>query len=184
MAARISYSAIIRDPSTGLGHTVVSVDGEPLGIVVKHGEGTYSFKHGGNKSPYVSRAKVLSIIEDIVYPERVQALLHPDLPTSVDIEDRPAVHAYYDAAVATEVERALAPRKAKLTVRMEDGGKVAGPMPTKRSLRIPKAERVRDAEGEWAGMHHHGGGDCMCFEDESGPSAHQARKTFIAERTK
>lgn len=35
-----------------------------------------------------------------------------------------------------------------------------------------------DAEAEFRQMHDHGGGDCMCFEDEDGPDFYQAMNEY------
>jgi len=36
-----------------------------------------------------------------------------------------------------------------------------------------------DAEASFREMHDHGGGDCMCFEDEDGPSYYEAMRQFV-----
>jgi hypothetical protein len=35
-----------------------------------------------------------------------------------------------------------------------------------------------DPESEFRQMHDHGGGDCMCFESEDGPSFYEAMEDF------
>ena len=39
-----------------------------------------------------------------------------------------------------------------------------------------------DAEAEFRQMHDHGGGDCMCFEDEDGPSYYDAMEAYVKGR--
>jgi hypothetical protein len=39
-----------------------------------------------------------------------------------------------------------------------------------------------DPEAEFRERHDHGGGDCMCFESEDGPSYYEAMKAFVAGR--
>ena len=39
-----------------------------------------------------------------------------------------------------------------------------------------------DPESDFRQMHDHGGGDCMCFEDENGPSYYEAMQAYIARR--
>jgi hypothetical protein len=41
-----------------------------------------------------------------------------------------------------------------------------------------------DPESEFRQMHDHGGGDCMCFEDENGPSFYEAMAQFVKERAR
>ena len=36
-----------------------------------------------------------------------------------------------------------------------------------------------DLESEFREMHWHGGGDCMCFEDDLGPSYHEAMEEYV-----
>jgi hypothetical protein len=36
-----------------------------------------------------------------------------------------------------------------------------------------------DAEADFRMRHNHGGGDCMCFEDEDGPSFYEAMKQYV-----
>jgi hypothetical protein len=40
-----------------------------------------------------------------------------------------------------------------------------------------------DLEASFREMHDHGGGDCMCFESEYGPSYHQAMRAYVLENT-
>jgi len=40
-----------------------------------------------------------------------------------------------------------------------------------------------DPEAAFRQLHHHDGGDCMCFEDESGPTYHQAMAAYVEEHT-
>ena len=39
-----------------------------------------------------------------------------------------------------------------------------------------------DPEAEFRERHNHGGGDCMCFESEDGPSFHEAMKKYVENR--
>ena len=36
-----------------------------------------------------------------------------------------------------------------------------------------------DAEASFREMHDHGGGDCMCFESEDGPSYYEAMRMYV-----
>lgn len=36
-----------------------------------------------------------------------------------------------------------------------------------------------DPEADFRERHWHGGGDCMCFEDPSGPSYHEAMRAYV-----
>lgn len=36
-----------------------------------------------------------------------------------------------------------------------------------------------DPESAFRQMHDHGGGDCMCFEDDSGPSYYEALDAYV-----
>lgn len=40
-----------------------------------------------------------------------------------------------------------------------------------------------DAESEFRQMHDHGGGDCMCFESEDGPSFYEAMDAYVKGRS-
>lgn len=40
-----------------------------------------------------------------------------------------------------------------------------------------------DPESDFRMMHNHGGRDCMCFEDEDGPSYYEAMKAYVAGRS-
>jgi hypothetical protein len=39
-----------------------------------------------------------------------------------------------------------------------------------------------DAEADFRMRHNHGGGDCMCFENEDGPSYYEAMKAYVEAR--
>lgn len=55
-----------------------------------------------------------------------------------------------------------------------------------RTIRCTSTQRSSvlhdDPESDFREMHSHGGGDCMCFEDENGPSWHEAMRAFVKER--
>ena len=40
-----------------------------------------------------------------------------------------------------------------------------------------------DPESEFRQRHDHGGGDCMCFEDDDGPSYYEAMDAFVQARS-
>lgn len=41
-----------------------------------------------------------------------------------------------------------------------------------------------DPESDFRQMHYHGGGDCMCFEDENGPSYYEAMRAYVERYSK
>ena len=40
-----------------------------------------------------------------------------------------------------------------------------------------------DLEAEFRSRHWHGGGDCMCFESEDGPSYYEAMRNYVEARS-
>ena len=38
-----------------------------------------------------------------------------------------------------------------------------------------------DPESDFRQLHDHGGGDCMCFENEDGPSYYEAMENYVKE---